>query len=132
MVIIRLDQCMPEAAVRSVLHTIQRFQCRVDRFTKLGHYYKLIQLEDFLFVCLAAVAEHLIAVHLYDSIDIADVPGLQCDLGVDTNRHVIKRRAFRQVFLKHEPELFLLHQFIGFLQNPVPECGIIDLLDQVL
>ena len=109
MVIVCLNQRMPKTAIRSVLHGVQRFKCRVNRLTKLSHYYKIIQLEGLLLVCLAAVAEYLITVHLYDSIDVAHISGLQRDLGADTNWHVIKRRALRQMLFKHKPELFLFH-----------------------
>ena len=83
-------------------------------------------------MCISAIAEHFITVHLYDSIDVANISGLQRDLGTNTNRHIVEWRAFRQMFLEYESELFLLHQFIGFLQNPIPKCWIVDLPDQVL
>ena len=108
MVIIRFNQGMPKTTIRSVLHGIQRFKCRINRLTKLSHSHQLIQLEYFLLMCLPSVALHLIAVNLYDSIDIADVSGLQSDLGANTNRDVIERRAFRQMLFKHQTELLLL------------------------
>jgi len=132
MVIICLNQRMPKVTVRSVFHGVQQFQCRIDRLTKLSHYYKFIQLKVFLLVCISAVADYFITIHLYDSINVANISGLQRDLGTNTNRHIVEWCAFRQMFLEYEPELFLFHQFIGFLQNPVPECGIADLPDQVL
>ena len=60
-------------------------------------------------MCLPSVALHLIAVNLYDGIDIADVSGLQSDLGANTNRDIIEQRAFRQMFFKYQSE-FLLFQ----------------------
>ena len=77
MVIVRLNQCMAKAAVRSILHSVNRSQCRINRLTKFCYCNDLIQLECYLLVRLSAVTEHIIAVYLHNGINIADVAGLQ-------------------------------------------------------
>ena len=76
MIIVRLNQSMPKIAVRSVLHSVNQFQRRVDWLSKFGHYHNFIQLEDLLLVCFTAIAEHFVTINFHDRINIANVSGL--------------------------------------------------------
>ena len=76
MIIVRLNQSMPKVTVRSVLHSVNQFQRWVDWLSKFGHYHNFIHLEDFLLVCLTAVAEHFVTINFHDRINIANVSGL--------------------------------------------------------
>ena len=101
MVIVRLNQRMPKFTVRSVLHNVNRFQCRINRLAEFRDRYKLIHPKCFLLMRFPAVALDFFTVYLHDGIDVADVSGFYSHLGSDTDRHVIQRRAFWQMFLEH-------------------------------
>ena len=75
MIIVRLNQSMPKVTARSVLYSVNRFQCRIDRFSEFRDRYKFIQLEVFLLMCFPAVAQNFIAFNLDNGINVTDISG---------------------------------------------------------
>ena len=128
MVIIRLDKRMPQAAFRGVFHTVDMFQIREDRLAEFRNRDKLVFTNLFRDTRCFIAAENFIAVYFDDGKRITDLCGLPRNSSAFFDFHSIQRRAFGQVFLKHQPEFFVLCEPIVFLRQSCAEGGILHLL----
>ena len=104
MIIIRLNQCMPQIAVWSITYIINQLQIWIDWFSKLSHAYQLIHQNFFSFFC------HLVITYGYTILDvthfihITDGTGLLRNRRAAFYRNIIKRCTLRQMFFKHQPK----------------------------
>jgi len=132
MVIVRLNERMPQVTVRCVLDYIHRDKLRIDGVAEFRYRYQFV---NCYLLRLSAVFEHTSRhtvrdlEHAIDDIHRA-VPAGNRAAAFDWD--IIQRCAFRQVFLEHETELFLLRKTIHLGGNALTQDFVLYLIYKIV
>ena len=132
MVVVGLNQRVPQAAVRRVADGVNRFQVRVDGRAKLRHADKIADGAFHRFMRLSLLTMRRAAGDLFHRPDVADFSALQRHGNPLFDWDLVQRSTLRDMLLEDEAELLLLGKFIRFLPDAVPQDGVCDLLDQFI
>ena len=106
-IVIRLDERMPEITVRRVLYGVDGREIGVDRIAKLRYSDKFLHGDVRGFSSRALDAVRSFAIDFFNTIELLQVslPGCQASW---RERNVIERRPLRQMLLEDEAEFLLL------------------------
>ena len=128
MVVISLDQRMPQIAVRRIAHGVQLFEIGINRFAKLGYRYQAIQRLIHRLPLRQGKAMGHFAINRQH---LAHIAATQRNSASCFYRHIIEHRGFRNMIFKNQAKfllLVLLFQRLpnlppqGFIRNAVNQC----------
>ena len=94
-VVIRLDQCVPQIAVGCIADLSHGLEIRIDRFSEFRHGDELVHGKFFCGALILVQASCNTVLNFQYRIEIADLPGLQCDLCAIFHGNIPQRCAFR-------------------------------------
>ena len=132
MVVVRLDQRVPQVAVRGVADRVDGLEIGVNRLAEFRHADKLLhrKLCRSAFVLIEASGNTVL--DLEHGIKIVDMAGLERSLAPRLHRDIPQRRSLRQVLFKHQAEFLLLCELVHLGGNPRTQIRVFDLSYQFI
>ena len=132
MVIVRLDQRVPQVAVRRIADGIQRLQIGIDGLTELGHANQRIHRKhDALLRRLVETGSLSILDFLY-IVDVCDLPVLRGHDGTALYRDIVKRCGLRQMLFKYQTKFLLAIGPLHLCANPLTQGLVRNLANQIV
>lgn len=132
MVIVRLDQRVPQVAVRRIADGIQRLQIGIDGLTELGHANQHIHGKH---DALLRRLVEAVCLPILDFLYIVDVRDLSVLLGHDGTtlyRDIVKRCGLRQMLFKYQTKFLLAIGPLHLCANPLTQGLVRNLANQIV
>lgn len=132
MVVVRLDQRVPQVTVRRIADLVDGLEIRVNGLPELRHADKLINRKIFRSALVLIQAGCDAVLYFEHGIEVTDMTGFQRNFRAFPYGDIPERSAFGQMLFKHQSELFLLCQLFNLGCNASSQVGIFDLCYQFI
>ena len=132
MVVVRLDQRVPQVTVWRIADCVQWLQIGIDGLTELGHTHQHIYRQH------DALLRRLVetgSLSILDFLYIVDVRNLSVLLGHDGTalyRDIVKRCGLRQMLFKYQTEFLLAIGPLHLCANPLTQGLVRNLANQIV
>ena len=132
MVVIRLNQRVPQVAVRRIADGIQRLQIGINGLTELGHANQHIHRQHDVFLGRLMVAGSLPVLDFLYIVDVCNLPVLLSHDRTTLYRDIVKRRGLRQMLFKYQTEFLLAIGPLHLCANPLTQGLVRNLANQIV